>query len=89
MTRAEFKATAIFRNGLAKMLADPILINAMEAVENERPLKRKADPTLTAERLLGRAEGYDDYATRLKSLCDTPKQANVDNPEVVETEEEE
>lgn len=87
MTRAEFKVS-IYRSALEKMLADPAMIAAMEVADNERPLKRKTDPNLSAERLLGKAEGYDDYPSRLKSLCEQPRFVDIDNPEVTDNEEE-
>jgi hypothetical protein len=85
-------STAQFRanSGLVKSMREITEMEAfqiaLEVLANESPLKRKEQGD--ANRVLGRVEGYDECLTKLRRLSTYTARPNIDNPDVVEIEQE-
>lgn len=88
MTSTEFRANSTLVSGLRELLSSETFLIAISILENEGPLKQRAKDA-DANRVLGRIEGFDEYATRLKRLALYTSQTNIDNDAVTPTEEEE
>jgi hypothetical protein len=85
--RGDFKRNPMLVDGVRAFLASETFAEAKKVLEAEGPL-RKRDPAISADRMLGRIEGYDDYASNLASLATHAPQGNLINQEVVDTDQE-
>lgn len=85
MTSAQFRSNPALVKSLREIFEMEAFQIAVEVLNNEGPIKQKQEGD--ASRILGRAEGYDDYASKLKRLSSYVTRPNIDNPAVTDEPE--
>ncbi len=86
MKRTEFTRNHSLVTGLREILESEVFKAAQEVLQAEGPLKKREQGN--ADRILGRVEGYDDYASKLAELAHYSNPQNLLNEQVVDLEEE-